>query len=134
MQSKSRSVFVSYKYEDKYYKDTIKQWELDGRLGPYVVITGESEDVRINGHNSIKNHLAPKLQGMDTLLVIVGQDSHNRPWVDYEVHYAKTHNRKIVAIRIPGTTGATPFEMRDIPIITFEPDALNRALNEYLGI
>lgn len=130
MQEKSISVFISYKYEDIQWKNKIKKWEEGGLLGPYVVVTGEEEDVRINGETAIKNHLSPKLLGMSVLLVLVGQDSHNRPWVDYEVQHAKSHHKKIIAVRIPGTTGATPVAIRELVLIPLDPNSLKKVLND----
>lgn len=122
-----KSVFVSFVYEHKPWKDKLVAWAEAGRLGD-VTITGESEDVRPQGEQAVKNHLSPKLKGCAAILVLVGDDTHDRPWVDYEVQHAKSHHKRLACVRIPKTRGAPPAAVRDEPPVTFEPGAIRHAL------
>lgn len=123
----SKSVFVSHIYEEKPYKDKLTRWANDRRLGN-VVITGETHDVRQGGHRAITQHLSPRLKGAGALLVLVGDDSHDRPWLDYEVQHASSHHKRIVVVRIPGTDGAAPRAVRGYGEVAFEPSAIRYAL------
>lgn len=123
-----KSVFVSHIYEEKPFKDKLDRWARDGRLGN-ATVTGETHDVRQGGQRAIKQHLSPRLKGAGALLVMVGNDSHDRPWLDYEVQHARSHGKKIVAVRVPGTSGAAPRSIRNAQEVAFEPGAIRRALD-----
>lgn len=123
----SMSVFVSHVFEDRAYRDQLDGWARRGLLGD-VVITGETADVRQGGDRAIQGHLNPYLKGAGALLVLVGRDSHNRPWLDHEVQHALSHHKKILVVRIPGTTGAAPMSVRGHSELLMDPSAIRRAL------
>jgi len=122
-----KQVFVSYVYEDKAHRDTLEQWARDGRLGN-VQVTGESKDVRQGGAGAIRGHISPSLQGASALLVLVGSDTHNHDWVQYEVAHVQSARKPVFVVRVPGTTGAAPPSARGLQQVTFEPSAIRRAL------
>lgn len=120
-------VFVSYVYEDKPYRDRIEAWALEGRLGN-VKITGEADDMRASGEAAIRAHLIPYLKGAAALILLVGDNSHNHEWVAYEVNYMQSERKPVVVVRIPRTYGAAPPSARHFAEVTFEPNAIRRAL------
>ena len=124
----SFSVFVSHVYEDNAARARLDAWAQAGRLGADVVITGESEDVRVHGASAIRAHLNPKVQGASAVLVLLGDDTHNHAWVEHEVQYARSVRKLVVPVRLPGTRGALPHNLRDLTPVTFEPEAIRRAL------
>lgn len=119
-------VFVSYAYEDRAHKENVARWAAQGLLGD-VRVTGETADVRPEGDDAIRKHLAARLRPCNALLVLVGQNSHNRPWLDYEVQFAKSHHIPVFVARVPGTTGAPPPAVRSYTLLTLDPSALRRA-------
>lgn len=122
------SIFISHVYEDLKARDTLKNW-VDARLlGPGLVVTGESEDLRPKGPNAIRSHLSPLLQGAAAVLVLVGRDTHNHQWIDYEVNHARSGHKKVVAVRIPDTHGAPPKSLVGIEVIPMELILIQRAL------
>lgn len=123
-----KSVFVSYKYDDKKSKDRLLKWVKDKCLGD-VVVTGETKDVRNDGKKAIKNHLSPKLKGASIVLVLVGENTHNSTGVEYEIQHAKSHKKKIVSVRIPKTRGAAPKSIRDVELIAFTQNDIKEAIN-----
>ena len=122
-----KSVFVSHVHEDKTHVDRLDRWAKEGRLGE-VVVTGETADVRPGGDRAVRDHLSPRLTGAGAVVVLVGQDTHNRQWVDYEVQHALSQNKKVVPVRIPGTTGAAPPALQGVPEVAMEPTAIAKAL------
>jgi hypothetical protein len=122
-----KHVFVSHVYEDRGSKNTLDGWERADRLGQVRLIS-ETADVRQHGEQAIKEHVARRLRPCTVLLVLVGDNSHNHPWLDYEVQYAKSHGLAVVLCRLPGTRGAAPTVVRFEPEVAFEPGALRRAL------
>ncbi|HZH78877.1 MAG TPA: TIR domain-containing protein [Archangium sp.] len=126
------SVFISYVYEEKSFKDKVVQWIRGQRLGSDVVATYERSDVRQEGENEIRNHLRPIIEGCAVVIVLIGDDSHSRKWIDYEVAVAQSLHKVIIPVRIPGTRGGLPREIAAVPEVTFEPNALATALSNKL--
>lgn len=125
-----KSVFGSYKYEDKKWKDKAEEWSKEDRLGDNVRVTGESKDVRLSGDNAVKKHLSPKVKGSSDMLVFIGDNTHNSKGVDYEIQNAKSSGKRVIPVRIPGTKGAAPESIRQEKMIAFDPDAIKKALKE----
>ena len=122
------SLFISYVYEDRAARNTIESWAVQGYLGPNVVVTGESDDVRQGGASAIRGHISPKLQGASAVLLLVGNDTHNHAWVEYEAQHALSAHRRVVVIRIQGTTGAAPSNVRHLLETPMNPAAIRAAL------
>ncbi len=122
------SVFISHVFEDRGAKDLIRSWADAGQLGPGIIVTGESADVRLGGDPAIRAHLAPKLRGAAAVLVLVGNDTHNHPWVEYEAQFAQSHQVRAITVRITGTRGAAPANLRWATEVPLDPVAIRRAL------
>ena len=123
-----KSVFVSYKYEDRTWYEKLKNWSDKGRLGMDVKIVAETEDKRQHGYYAVRNHLSPKLQGTAAVIVLVGEDTQSSEWVKYEIHHALSNHKKIIVVRIPQTTGAAPLAVRNHKEIAFEPNVIENNL------
>ena len=105
-------IFLSYKWEDRESAN-----ELDGLLknpnNKYQHLTErEQEDVRNKGENTVKKYLKGIIQECDALLCLIGNDTHNATGVKYELEVAKSLKKKIIAVRIPQTTGGLPYIIR----------------------
>lgn len=122
------SLFVSHVHEDLNARDTLIGWAAQGLLGPSVVITGESEDVRQGGHGAIRGHLSPMLRGASAVIVLVGNDTHNHRWIEYEAQHALSMGTRVVVVRIPNTTGAAPAVVARLGIIPMTYSAIRAAL------
>lgn len=125
-------VFVSYVFEDKLSKDRIEAWAAAGQFGR-VRIIAEARDLRAAGDAAVRAVLRPKLQGAAALLLLVGNDTHNHHWVDYEVDVMQSARKPVVVVRVPGTTGAAPFSARHFPVVDLRADAIREALRAALG-
>ncbi len=123
-----KSIFISHDHTDTHWIRSIKKWASKGLLGPKVKIINVIEDVSPDGRNAIKAHLSPKLQGMSAIIVLVGDNTHNRPWVDYEVQFAKSNNKLLIGVRIPETTGGPPAAIKEFPLVVFNPNAIVKYL------
>lgn len=118
-----KSIFVSYVYEDKRYRDNVERW-FDDALGAGRVMISESRDLRQLGESAIEGHLKPRIRGAAAVLCLIGDNSHNSGWVKYELDVATSCGKKIVLARIQGTTGAAPPGYRHLPIVTLDPSTL----------
>lgn len=121
--------FVSYCFDDeKEYCDRLQDWAKDNRLSENIVIFIEQEDKRIEGESAIKDYLKTQLKKSNGLLVLVGDNCHNRPWMDYEAAVAASIQLPIITIRVPGTTGAAPKLLGDRTLIAYEPNAIKNEI------
>ncbi|PKN48139.1 MAG: hypothetical protein CVU59_00225 [Deltaproteobacteria bacterium HGW-Deltaproteobacteria-17] len=124
----NKQVFLSYVFEDIAYRDQIVDWYRKGLLGKWVPVF-EKEDVRQGGDAAIRGHLRPILRDADAVLVLVGQDTHNRRWVNEEVHFLATSGKAILWTRIPNSTGGAPPELRSKAVVQFSPEEIRQALD-----
>ena len=122
------SLFISHVYEDLQARDTIRTWVTQGLLGPNIVVTGESQDVRQGGRGAIQRHLSPKLQGASAVIVLIGNNTHNHKWIEYEAQHALSNRKRVVAVRIPNTTGAAPRVVAGLGTVAMSPAAIRSAL------
>jgi hypothetical protein len=120
-----RTIFVSYKYEDAKYLNTILNWEKKGLFSDQIKFVYEKQDKRQEGKIGIEKYLSAYLQGMSLLLVLIGQDTHNSEWVNFEIKYAKQRNKVILPVRIPETTGGIPKIIENINPIVYTPTKIN---------
>lgn len=123
-----KSIFVSYDGDDMEWLDKLSDWEERGLLGDNVRITAERDDFRPQGNQAVKNELKSLIQGADTVLVLVGDNTHNRPWVDYEIDVANAKHKRVIPVRIPGTTGAAPKKLRSKEEVVMDPSSIKKRL------
>lgn len=124
----SRSIFISYVYEDKKHRDLLKDWCNKKLLGENIQITFERGDYRTKGEAAIKTEILSMIQGAAAVIFLIGQNTHNHPWVNYEVEAAISKNRKIILIRIPGTTGQRPKSLLKYSEIPLDVNKIKSAL------
>jgi hypothetical protein len=102
-------IFLSYKWEDRKSANGLEGL-LKNPNNKYQHLTErEQEDVRDKGKNAVKNYLKGIIQDCDALICLIGNDTHNATGVKYELEVAKSLRKKIIAVRIPQTTGGLPF-------------------------
>ena len=124
-----RQVFVSYPYDDaRNLRGQLERWEQDGTLGNNT-LRGENEDVRFRGEAAIRAHLRSRMKLCSAMIVLVGDNSHGRKWLDYEAAIASSEQMKIVVVRIPRTSGAAPALLRSLPETSWRADSIVYALS-----
>src|SRR5678815_5484411 len=121
------NVFISYVFEDHAYRDQVVDWASRNLLGS-VKIVHEQDDVRRHGAAAIVQHLRPIMRSAAALLVLVGQDTHDRKWVDEEVRYCASAGKPVIWAQLPNTNGAPPPEVRAKTPVAFAPGPLRDAL------
>lgn len=105
-------IFLSYKWEDRESANGLEGL-LKNPNNKYQHLTErEQEDVRNKGENVVKNYLKGIIQDCDALICLIGNDTHNATGVRYELEVAKSLRKKIIAVRIPQTTGGLPSILR----------------------
>jgi hypothetical protein len=98
--NKKRKVFVSYFHEqDKHYKRLLNAWSANDKFE--LEFDDVSTDVSIQSENKeyIKRKIAERIKLCDVFVVFVGEESHKREWISWEIDKAKEYKKIIVAIK-----------------------------------
>lgn len=106
-----KTVFISYHFNDASYKGQIKKWLEEERVR---VISTDENDLRPSGDNAVKSQIKEDITQSDLVLILVGNDTHNRPWVDYEVSVARSKQIPAYWVRLSNRTGGPPSEVRGL--------------------
>ena len=102
--NRKRKIFVSYYYADNHnYKNTLKMWCKNDEVDFHFY--DESADVSIKSTDDgvIRQVISRKVNKSDLILCIIGEKTHKRKWVDWELEKAKDLNKRIIAVKIKST-------------------------------
>ena len=115
-----KKVFISYDFTDASYKGEVEKWLVEGGI---EVLSKNKKD--ITPHNEqAENEIKRQIHQSSLVLILVGNNTHNRPWVDYEVAVAKSNKTPAYWIRLPNRTGAAPEEIRTLEGIEYTAKSL----------
>jgi hypothetical protein len=101
-------VFISYNYADKGLVHQIKDFfQPDGGLcqGKAVFVIPAVERLT---EAEIDQLVKETMRSCEIVLFVIGDNSHNRPWVDREVELAQSLGRPRGAVQLPDTSGGLP--------------------------
>lgn len=124
----SKSIFISYVYEDIEHRNKLKAWADKQLLGENCHVTYERKDCRQQGKVAIKQELEAMIQGSGAVLILLGQNTHNHHWVIFETELALRKNKKCVVVRVPGTNGGKPKVLSSYSEIEFDVNKIRSAL------
>lgn len=113
----AKSVFFSFHYDRDAWRvqQVINMGKLDGQP---LLSAQKWEEVKRRGEQAIKNWIAEQMKYKSAVVVLVGAQTAQRPWVKYEIAYAWDNYRPLVGVRINGLAdhdghtdaqGANPF-------------------------
>lgn len=121
-------VFISFDYKDIESKKVVDNWKRQG-LGTDISFTSEDgESHSPKGQSTVQKILREGINQSHIVLVLVGDNTHNRPWVDYEVHHAKCQGKRVIWTQIPNTSGAPPKEISKSKGIEFNLKKVQQAI------
>lgn len=123
-------IFISYKWEDNRYFNGMKGL-LNNPNNRYVhYVLSERDDLRNKGKNVVESHLKENIRNCNRVICLVGEDTQSSKWVQWELEVATSQNKKIIAVRIPRTTGGAPrlIRERNISVIKWKADEVNKGL------
>lgn len=116
------SVFISYRDEDKKWRDAFDGLLNNPNAKINFVPIKEREDFRGTSEERIKNYLRGLLRNADCLILIVGNNTHNGGFLNWEIDVAISQQKPIGAIRIPNTIGGLPPKLKNMEITLVEWD------------
>lgn len=114
----ARRVFYSFHYvPDNWRASTVRS--IGAIEGNRPAADNDWETITKGGDDAIKRWIAGQLNGRSCTVVLVGSDTANRKWINYEIVQSWNDGMGVVGIRIHGlknskgevsTMGNNPFE------------------------
>ena len=99
---KTKNVFVSHFNEDEENIGKLK--DLLSKKG-YTIINSSIDSTKPNSATNdeyIKRLLRLRIQWSGTFICLIGQNTHTRQWVDWEIEQANKKGKRIVGVFING--------------------------------
>lgn len=129
-------IFISYVSEDKGSMANVLQWTKDD---PLIKVKFNSDKLLIDKFKEhkqltepiITKELAELIDQSSAILILVGNDTHNKPWIEWEYNYAQNHNLKVGLMRVPNSTGASHPLLPNLPIEKFKLKSLKKMIKEW---
>lgn len=97
----ARSVFYSFHYDRDAWRvqQIINMGAVEGQT---ILNAQEWEAVKRQGDSAIQKWIKDQMAYKSAVVVLVGAQTANRPWVRYEIAYAWDNYKPLVGIRIHG--------------------------------
>ncbi len=97
----AKSVFLSFHYDRDAWR--VQQIINIGALAEQTILTAQKwEQVKRKGNAEIEKWIAEQMSYKRAVVVLVGNQTANRPWVRHEIAYAWDNHKPLVGIRIHG--------------------------------
>ncbi len=97
----AKSVFFSFHYDRDAWR--VQQIINIGALEEQTILTAQKwEEVKRKGDAAIEKWIAEQMSYKRAVVVLVGNQTANRPWVRHEIAYAWDNRKPLVGIRIHG--------------------------------
>lgn len=136
--SKRKHVFISHHHkDDKVVSDFLSLIAGHGYDIRNSSIRAKPEnqrrlDEKRVSDDVIKRLLRMKISWAGTVVVLIGKDTHTRPWVDWEINKAKEQGKRIVGVFARGGTDADiPNGLKDYgsAIVNWNTNSIINAIN-----
>ena len=123
----TRKVFYSFHYEEDNWR--VSQIRNIGAIvGNRPATDNDWETVKKGGDTAIEKWIDDQMKGRDCTIVLVGENTARRKWINYEIEQSRNNHMGIVGIHIHGfkdfagrtsQKGENPFDL--IPLDNNKP-------------
>ena len=97
-------------------------------------IQGKAEwvkrDVSHLGEEAIENEIKKSMDKCVLALILLGQDVHNSPWIEFEVYYAFKKRMICIGIEHPHGNYVPPNVYSEMEVLPWDPDHIAHELNQ----
>lgn len=100
-----RSIFISYAGEDRPTVDAMLNWKNQATLDFKLIADRAQPD--ISSEAQVKAYLKSMLDKSNGIIILIGDNTHSKYWVEWEYQYARNNNLKFAIMRVPKSTGGT---------------------------
>lgn len=131
-----KNVFISHHHRDDAYVDRLSG--MLSRAGHDIrnssIRAKPANQRRLDAglvkERTIKRLLRMKMRWASTVIVLIGADTHSRPWVNWEIEMANRLNKRIVGVYAGGTEAEIPeaFERYGDALVSWRSDSLANAI------
>ncbi|MBJ9592220.1 TIR domain-containing protein [Burkholderia seminalis] len=114
----TRRVFFSFHFDNDYWR-TQQIRNMGALEGQSLCTPNAWEEVKRKGNAAIEKWIADNMDGKSCVVVLVGSQTANRPWVQHEIVKAWNDKRGVLGIRVDrlldrnsqtSAAGANPFD------------------------
>lgn len=117
-----KTVFISYHFKDASFKGEVQKWLEETGIDVLVV---NQKDLTPEARENAKIRIKEQISTSHAVLVLVGDDSHNRPFLDYEIAVARSKQIPTFWVRLP-RSGAAPEEVRGLNPVPFDRASIQK--------
>lgn len=103
-----KKVFISHDSNDASYSGEVEKIL---RGAGHEVVVHRRSGMAPTPDSQLGKTLSAQVRSCDHVLVLTGNNTHNRPWVDFETHVAKSAQIPTDWVRLNNRTGAPPKEL-----------------------
>lgn len=98
----AKSVFFSFHYENDLFRSNVvrESWVTQGNEQAGFTDAAEFESIKRLGDDSVKSWVKRQLEGTSTTIVLIGSQTLERKWVQYEIIESIRRNNKIIGVTI----------------------------------
>ena len=98
--NKAKKVFISYHSKaDSHYKNLIIAWSNNDKFKLKVEDFSTDVGIKSNDVSYMRRRMKEQISKADYLIVFIGERTHQREWVKWEIEQAKEMGKSIVAIK-----------------------------------
>ncbi len=104
---KEKNVFISHYRKDEKYIEKLKK-DL-GKRGGYKLNNysiDSSKENNASDESYIKQMLGKHMDSASVLICLVGDKTHTRPYVDWEIEHAMRKDKRIIGVYLPSEENA----------------------------
>lgn len=100
MKTKKHNIFISHYYKDDDKVQGLKKRLIDSGydVRNYSVDSTKHKDGRTPSKAVIERYLKTRIAASSTFICVIGDKTHTRPWVDFEIKEAIKQGKKIIGI------------------------------------
>lgn len=105
-----KNIFISHYGKDDLYLHGLKDrlWERGYSVRNYSIDSTNHKDGRIPREDVVRRMLRMRMRLSSTVIVLVGPETHTRPWVDWEIEEAHKLGKQIVGVYMHGCANSVP--------------------------
>lgn len=98
----TRRVFFSFHYDEDINRSMIvrNSWVTQGKEAAGFIDKAEFEKIKRNGENAVCKWIDKQLEGTSITIVLIGKETLNRPFVQYEIIKSIERGNAIIGIHI----------------------------------
>lgn len=100
MKTKKHNIFISHYFKDDDKVQSLKKRLIDSGydVRNYSVDSTKHKDGRTPSKAVIERYLKARIAASSTFVCVIGDKTHTRPWVDFEIKEAIKQGKKIIGI------------------------------------